>query len=109
MSKHQILLVATLPGGDAIATVHQGNPDMPQGTIQHLQLKFTSHYAADMIARVIKSEGVKEFVSINFTVEDYVTKYQISEEVLTSEEAIAAVKESTLPTPRKRKERKDSK
>lgn len=104
--KYHKLLIVTLPGGDAIATVHQGNPDMPKGTIQHMELSFVSNEAAQMIKRVIQSEGIKDFITHNFEVVETTTNYSPTTDTMTSEEAIAAIKESTLPTPRIKKEKK---
>lgn len=104
--KYHKLLIVTLPGGDPLVIIHEGNPDVPQGTIQHVEINFTSRAAADMIKRVIQSEGLKDFIRANYQVVETTTNYSPTTDTMTSEEAIAAIKESTLPTPRIKKERK---
>jgi len=101
MKYHQ-LIVVTLPRGEAMVIVHQGNPELPQGTLQHLQLNFMSYSTADMVKRIIMSEGIRDFIKNNFEVAEYVQALYVSTNVLSSEEALLAVKEATYPTPKKK-------
>lgn len=102
--RYQTLTLLTMPHGDGIATVHQGNVDCPVGSIVHLNLKFESYSAADMVRRIIQSEGATKFIANNFLLQE-------GDQVVTTMDAIIKEKmkdidfEEREPGPKRKKKK----